>query len=106
MKSGLVLALAMGAPSILLAAGDAAKGKTLYTSKCGACHGSGGEAKEAIAKAMQVEMRHLGAKEVQDKPDAKLLEEITKGVGKMKPVAGLKEAEAADILAFVRSLKK
>ena len=51
-------------------------------------------------------MRPLSGKEVQDKADAKLLEEITKGVGKMKAVPGLKEAEVADILAFVRTLKK
>jgi cytochrome c553 len=106
MTVGIAVLVAAVVPSMTLAKGDAAKGKTLYASKCGACHGPGGEVKEPIAKAMNVEMRHLGAKEVQDKADAQLSETITKGMGKMKGVMGLKDAEVEDLVAFVRSLKK
>jgi mono/diheme cytochrome c family protein len=96
----------MAVPVLTMAAGDAAKGKALYTAKCGACHGPSGEPKDAIAKALKVEMRHLGGKEVQDKADADLIATITKGNGKMTPVAAIKEAEVTDIIAFVRTLKK
>lgn len=102
----LILLVVFAVPSLILAKGDAAKGKALYTAKCATCHGPAGEGKDAIAKMMKVELRHLGSKEVQDKTDAQLTEAMTKGTGKMKPVAGLKDPEIADLIAFVRSLKK
>ena len=110
MKRGLlwalILVVAVAVPAVFAAKGDAAKGKTLFASKCGTCHGPDGAGKEAIAKMMKVEMKPLSSKEVQEKTDAQLADIINKGTGKMKPVAGLKEAEVADIIAFVRSLKK
>ena len=51
-------------------------------------------------------MRHLGSKEVQAKSDAELTKDITAGNGKMKAVAGLSEADVANVVAFVRTLKK
>jgi mono/diheme cytochrome c family protein len=89
----------------MAASGDAAKGKQLYTQKCAACHAAGGEGKEAIAKMFKVTLKNLGSKEVQDKSDANLAKGIDEGVGKMKPVK-LTPAEAADVIAFVRTLKK
>lgn len=103
---GLILLVVAAVPALIAAKGDAAKGKTLYTSKCATCHGPDGAGKDAIAKMMKVEMKPLGAKEVQSKTDAQLSEVITKGSGKMKAVSGLKDEEVADIVAFVRSLAK
>lgn len=94
------------APSVLAGKGDPAKGKALYASKCATCHAAGGEGKPAIGKMMKVELRHLGAKEVQAKSDAQLGEVVTKGTGKMKPVSGLKESDVADLVAFLRTLAK
>jgi hypothetical protein len=54
---------------------------------------------------LKVEMRHLGSKEVQAKPDAKLRKESVEGVGKMKGAA-LAEAEAQNVVAFLRTLKE
>ncbi len=98
----LVLSLSLMATA---AAGDAAKGKAVYTAKCASCHAAGGEGKEAIGKMFQVTMKPLGSKEIQDKSDAVLTKGIEEGVGKMKPVK-LTPAEVADVLAFVRTLKK
>jgi hypothetical protein len=47
----------------------------------------------------------LASKEVQAKTDAQLQAVILKGQGKMKPVAGVTEKQAADVVAFVRTLK-
>lgn len=103
LKVGFVLSLAFLVPLLVLGGGDAAKGKTVFTSKCATCHGPMGEGKDAIAKMFKVEMRHLGSKEVQARPDAELRKIITEGNGKMKPVK-LSDAESADVLAYVRCL--
>lgn len=105
-RPGLVLLLVVAVPALVLAAGDAAAGKVVYDKKCVTCHGKEGEGKDAIAKMMKVEMHPLGSKEVQAKSDAELGKIITEGTGKMKAVTGLSEADVANVVAFVRTLKK
>jgi mono/diheme cytochrome c family protein len=95
-----------GLASIPAAAAPADAGKALYDKSCKSCHGAAGEGNPAIAKAMKVTLRPLGSKEVQAKHDTELKNDITKGVGKMKPVAGLTDKQAEDVVAFVRTLKK
>jgi len=90
----------------LIAAGDAAAGKEVYTKKCASCHGAGGEGKDTIAKMLKVEFKHLGSKEVQAKTDADLKKEILEGVGKMKPVKDVDAKAADDVVAYLRTLKK
>ena len=88
-----------------LALAGAPEGKTIYDSKCQSCHGANGEGRPAIAKMMNVTMRPLGSKEVQATSDADLKKIITTGKGKMKPVAGLTDKQADDVVAYVRTLK-
>jgi mono/diheme cytochrome c family protein len=88
----------------LLCAG-APEGKELFTAKCQACHGANGEGKAAIGKMFNVTMPVLASKEVQAKSDADLKKVILSGKGKMKPVAGVTEKQADDIVAFLRTLK-
>jgi hypothetical protein len=52
-----------------------------------------------------VAMPPLASKEVQAKSDADLKKVILAGKGKMKPVAGVAEKQADDIVAFLRTLK-
>ena len=99
-------ALALALTSSPLAAADAAAGKQLYAKKCASCHGAAGEGKDTIAKMLKVEMRPLASKEVQAKSDAELIKDMNQGIGKMKPVAGLKDKDHEDIVAFVRTLAK
>jgi cytochrome c1 len=47
----------------------------------------------------------LASKEVQARTDEELKQVILKGQGKMKPVAGVTEKQAADVVAFLRTLK-
>ena len=79
--------------------GAAADGKALYDTKCKMCHKPDGSGMPAM------KMRPLGSAEVQAKSDADLKKDITTGTGKMKPVA-VTDAQAADLVAFIRTLKK
>jgi mono/diheme cytochrome c family protein len=104
-KMKLTFALFLITSTCLLAAGDATKGGAVFAARCKACHGAAGEGNPAIAKAMGVELRHLGSREVQAKSDDDLNKILAAGTGKMKPVTGLAAADAANVVAFVRTLK-
>jgi len=103
---GLVLAVSVAPAYLAASGGDAAAGKGVYDKKCATCHGASGEGKEAMAKMLKVELRHLGSKEVQGKKDEELHKDITEGTGKMKPVKGLTDAELTNLLAYLRTLKQ
>jgi mono/diheme cytochrome c family protein len=90
---------------LLTAAAFAQAGKDVYDKSCKGCHGADGSGNPAIAKAMKLELKHLGSKEVQAKTDAVLKKETLEGVGKMKPVK-LTEKQATDVVAFIRTLKQ
>ena len=103
---GLILLAAVATPLLFAGHGDAAAAKAAYAKRCGTCHGPAGEPKQAIAKMLKVEMRHLGSKEVQAKSDADLRKVIVEGTGKMKPIKGLSDQEVASLVAYVRTLAK
>jgi mono/diheme cytochrome c family protein len=88
-----------------LAIAGAPEGKEVFTAKCSPCHGANGEGKAAIAKMYSVTQRPLASKEVQAQSDADLKKCITAGKGKMKPVSGVTEKQADDVVAFLRTLK-
>src|SRR5579884_2555428 len=69
------------------AAGNATAGKAVYDSKCKTCHGAEGQGNPGMAKMMKVEMKRLGGADVEGMRDEELKNTITKGKGKMKPVA-------------------
>jgi len=91
---------------LALAAGDAAAGKAVYEKACKSCHGADGTANPAIAKMMKVDMKHLGASEVQAHSDDELKKDTVDGVGKMKPMKNLAGKDADNVVAYVRTLKK
>ncbi len=103
MVVAMVLSLAL--PQAAFSGGDAEKGKALYTAKCKMCHAAEGEGNPGMAKMLKVEMKVLGSKEVQAMKDAELKKDIIEGNGKMKPVK-LTDEEAANVIAFLRTLKK
>jgi mono/diheme cytochrome c family protein len=92
----------MISPGLMAQQGDAAAGKAIYAKSCASCHGVAGEPKAALAKALKVEMRHLGAKEVLAKPDAELRKDVLEGFGKMKPIKGLSDQDVSNVIAFMR----
>ena len=104
MKKMLIATLAVLSCAALSWAG-VPEGKALYTSKCAACHGADGAAKAGMLKMFPSIPAKLSDAKVQGKSDEDLREVILKGEGKMKPVAGVTEKQAGDIVAFVRTLK-
>ena len=104
MKKTIIVTMTLIASAGLSWAG-APEGKEVYTAKCAPCHGANGEGKAAIAKMYNVVQAPLASKEVQAKTDVQLQQVILKGQGKMKPVSGVTDKQAADVVAFVRTLK-
>lgn len=105
-SAGLLICLALTtAGSTVQAAADVEAGKAVFAKKCKACHAAGGEGNAAIAKTMQVTLRHLGAKEVQQKKDDELKKDVVEGTGKMKPAKDLSPADVANLIGFLRTLK-
>lgn len=86
-------------------AANVAAGKAAYDKSCKACHGADGMANPAVAKMMKVEIKDLKSPDVQGMSDADLEKVITEGKGKMKPVSSA-ASSAADIVAYIRTLKK
>ena len=95
--------LMLGMPLTLKA--DAAAGKAAFDKSCKSCHLADGKGNPAIGKAMKVELRPLGSKEIQAKPDAELSKNITEGMGKMKAIKSLDPAGLKSVIEYVRTLK-
>jgi len=98
-----LLALVLGICSTGFAAGDAKAGKVAYTRACQKCHGLDGAGMPAIAKALKVEMKALGAPEVQKLTDEQMTKIIKEGQGKMVKVSTLSDKDVADVVAYVRT---
>ena len=103
----------LSACSIILAALGAASawagadaGKAVYDRACKSCHGADGAGNPTIAKMMKVEIPALSSSAVQSLSEADLKAIVTKGKGKMKPVASVTGKQVDDVIEFVRTLKK
>lgn len=79
---------------------DAAAGKAVYDAKCKTCHAPDGSGSPSMAKMLKVEIKPLSA------TTADVKEVVTKGQGKMKPVASVTGADLDNVVAYVKSLKK
>ena len=86
--------------------GDLLAGHAVFINKCKICHGEAGEGNPAIARALKTTQPVLYAGTVQNKSDADLRRIIALGTGKMKPVAGLGDADFDNVITFIRTLKQ
>ena len=108
------MAVAVLFPSLVLAQGDPAKGKELYTKHCAGCHGPGGKGDGPAAAALNPKPTDLGNKAfMAGLKDQYLFDLIQKGgaaMGKspLIPPFGskMKEGEIRDVIAHLRSLAK
>ena len=104
-RFAVAVAFLFGAHLALAQGGDAKAGKAVFDKQCATCHGPDGTPKDALAKMLKVEMRHLGSKEVQAKSDADIHKIILEGYNKMKPQK-LAEKDVANGIAHIRTLKQ
>ena len=82
----------------------AADGAAVYKAKCATCHGADGKGETSIGKSMN--LKGLGAPEVQKTSDAELTKIIADGKGKMPAYKGKISAdEIKALVAFIRTLK-
>ena len=122
-RAGQLVALAALATLLapaLASAGDAAAGKTSFVTYCSPCHGDGGKGDGPAGLALQPPPRDFTAADFKFDTDgdgavgtdADLKAVITKGAAAfggsplMAPWLTLTDADVANIIAFVRSLKK
>jgi mono/diheme cytochrome c family protein len=102
----LAVVASMIAAAQMSMAANAKDGEAIYAAKCKNCHSADGSGNAAIAKMMNVTLKPLGGASVQAKSDTDLKTCITAGTGKMKPVSGLTSSDVANLVAYIRSLKK
>ncbi|HEX6642399.1 MAG TPA: cytochrome c [Thermoanaerobaculia bacterium] len=101
MKNTLAV-FALTAFALTAAADDAA---ALYKSKCAMCHGSTGAGDTPMGK--KLALKSLASTEVQKNTDAKLLEVISRGRGKMPTFGGkLSDEQIKQLVAVVRGFAK
>ncbi|MFQ5946869.1 MAG: c-type cytochrome [Anaerolineae bacterium] len=114
MKRVVILLGGVLLPSVILAQGNAEKGKALYTQYCPSCHGETGKGDGPAAAALNPKPRDLtDTAYVAKLKDEYLFAIIAKGgaaVGKsplMPPwSAALKDEDIRDVIAFIRSLAR
>ena len=117
------LVLAAGAalilPAAALAGGDAAAGKTTFTTNCMSCHGPSGKGDGPLAAALNPKPRDLSAGQFNfdtdgdgDKGSDIDLKNVIKngaaaygGSPLMAPWPALSDDDIANIIAYIRSLK-
>jgi mono/diheme cytochrome c family protein len=97
----LTLSLSALAPSHAALAFQSAK--SIYASKCAVCHGNDGSANTAKGKELKV--RNLRSEEFKKMPDAKAMEVMMKGKGKMEGYEKtLGKEKLEQLLAYCREL--
>jgi len=78
-------------------------GGATYKAKCQMCHGPTGTPSAGMAKAMGV--KPVSDPDIQKLTADQMFTAVKNGKGKMKPVAGLTDAQIKDSVAYYRSLK-
>jgi mono/diheme cytochrome c family protein len=78
-------------------------GEATYKAKCQSCHGSAGIPSPGIAKMMGVKPN--SDPDIQKLTADQMFASVKNGKGKMKPVAGLTDAQIKDAVAFYHGLK-
>jgi len=78
-------------------------GEATYKAKCAICHGATGVPSAGMAKAMGVKPASDPA--IKKLTAAEMFTSVKNGKGKMKPIAGLSEAQIKDAVSYYRGLK-
>jgi mono/diheme cytochrome c family protein len=112
--------VAVVAPGAAFAAGDAAAGKTIFTTNCASCHGDTGKGDGPVGAVLTPPPRDLSVGDFnfdtdddgEKGTDADLNNVITNGAMKyggsplMAPWSTLSDDDRANVIAYIRSLKQ
>jgi predicted CXXCH cytochrome family protein len=99
-RSQFVLAAVITVASAMCFAQD---GAALYKSKCQACHGAAGTPSPGMVKMMGI--KPTSDASIQALSADQVAATVKNGKGKMKPIAGLSDAEVKAVAAFFKTLK-
>jgi mono/diheme cytochrome c family protein len=102
----LILPAAIAASMALGTGFASADTAALYEKNCKSCHGADGKGQTAMGKKSKA--RDYTTAEGQDWTDAEGIKAILEGSGKMKGYKekGITEADAKDLVAYIRKFKK
>jgi mono/diheme cytochrome c family protein len=101
LQSQLILAAVVSLASAACSAQSA--GEATYKAKCQMCHGATGSPSPGMAKMMGI--KPISDPDIQKLTDDQMIAAVKNGKGKMKPVAGLTDAQIKEVVAFYRGLK-
>jgi len=99
-RSQIVLALALAVAGTMAIAED---GSATYKAKCATCHGASGTPNPGIAKLMGV--KPVTDPAIKALSEAQVIATIKGGKGKMKPIAGISDADVKTVATYFRGLK-
>jgi mono/diheme cytochrome c family protein len=99
-RSQLVLTIAL---SIFSALALAQSGDATYKAKCASCHGPTGTPSAGMAKMMGI--KPVSDPAIQALTIDQMSAAVKDGKGKMKPIAGLSDAQIKAVVTYYRSLK-
>jgi mono/diheme cytochrome c family protein len=100
--------VSVGEPSAAQGKGNPESGKKIYLESCQSCHGPTGRGDSDMAAYLTPPPANLAAKATQAKTDAQLRKTILEGrpgTAMSSYDGAFEEAQLADILAYIRSLK-
>lgn len=100
LRTQLVLAAAVALAGVMCFAQD---GAATYKAKCAMCHGPTGTPSAGMAKAMGIKPASDPA--IKALSVAQIESVVKNGKGKMKPIAGLSDAQIGAVSAYFKSLK-
>jgi mono/diheme cytochrome c family protein len=78
-------------------------GEATYKAKCASCHGATGTPSPGMAKMMGI--KAASDPDIQKLSEAQAAAAVKDGKGKMKPIAGLTDAQIKDVATYYHSLK-
>jgi mono/diheme cytochrome c family protein len=78
-------------------------GEATYKAKCAMCHGAAGTPSAGMAKAMGI--KPVSDPDIQKLTTDQMAAAVKNGKGKMKPIAGLTDAQIKDAVTFYKGLK-
>jgi mono/diheme cytochrome c family protein len=89
--------------SMASAVGFAQSGEATYKAKCATCHGATGTPSAGMAKMMGI--KAVSDPDIQKLTVDQMATAVKDGKGKMKPIAGLTDAQIKEVAAYYKGLK-